>query len=177
MAHILVPGNFNRNSFFAITRAWTLTAVSLLVYTYVYVGINLSRSGAASALRRRLHLERNVVREGAWVYKIYISVYVPSRAHAFYPVRIRIARGSLSRESRLAKPPRLKFALVISPKVQRTQITKPIKASTCSALTLISLKETLVLVSAPFTINLSHEPRKSPEKHSNWYNNYPIDIN
>ena len=172
MARILVPGNFNRNSFFAITRARTLTAVSLLVYTYIYVGINLSRSGAASALRRRLHLERNVVREGAWVYKIYISVYVPSRAHAFYPrADTHRTRQPLPGESpcKTAAVPCASSHLSFPQKCRGTQITKPIKTTTCSALTSISLKET-VLVSTSLTINLSHEPRKSREKHSNRYN-------
>jgi len=81
-----------------------LTAVSLFVYTYVYVGINLSRSSGerspeATPSRKECRSRRRVGLQN-------IYQYVPSRAHAFYPVRIRIARGSLSRESRLVKPPR-----------------------------------------------------------------------
>lgn len=89
------------------------------------------------ALRRRLHLERNVVREGAWVYKIYqVYLYEPPR----FPSRGYASRQSPGRErdkererrregeresyggfTYLAKPPcdsLRKHELVISPKAK-----------------------------------------------------------
>lgn len=154
MARILVPGNFNRNSFFAIARARALTAVSLLAYTYVYVGINLSRSERGrSALRRRLHLERNVVREGAWVYKIYISAFASPRV---------LSRADTHRTRQRESPCKIVAVPCASSRSSfprkrgGRQVTKPIKVSTCSALTPISREETLALaLSSSVTISLS----------------------
>lgn len=122
MTRILVPENFNRNSFFVIVlRAHASTAVLRRVdrvYTciHTYVGINLSQTGD----RRGEHSGGDSISKGMSFAKARVGLqniyqYVRSRgAHAFHPARIRIALGpaaSIAREHKrdvvpyLAKSP------------------------------------------------------------------------
>lgn len=126
-----------------------------------------------SALRRRLHLEWNVVREGAWVYKIYIStclceptLSIPcgyaSRQPLSWESPCKTRRGVLR-----------KLVLVISPKAQRTQVTQLIEVSTCSALTPISREKTRSRV-WPARVGLPQKISRNLEKNittiqTTWY--------
>lgn len=96
-----VAEKFNHNSFFFAVNFAALTAVRLpcpiayIKYIYVRGHQLVPGSDVRNTLRRRLHLEWNVVREGVWIYKIY--QYAFTSAHAFHPELTH--RTAASRES------------------------------------------------------------------------------